>query len=117
MRVYQENGEWFAKVTPVSHERYDGGPIQFSGSLDEVIASFNAVRDAIPEEHRESARCEIDSNSGYEGTHYASVVIHYVRPATDEEIAKAQAEIKSRETTIANRERAELQRLKLKYGN
>lgn len=80
-------------VTVASQERYDEGPFSFGasytdGSLSEVIDSLIAIRDSIPAEYRSAARCEIDSESGYEGSHYASIEVTYERPETDEEVTR-----------------------------
>lgn len=89
-RTYQphqsRSGEWVTVVSLVDQERYDEGPIQWDGSLDDVVASFEAIREMIPEEYRHTSRCEIGSVSGYEGSHYARVQVEYERPATKEEI-------------------------------
>lgn len=89
------------------HERHDDGPFEFGasytdGTLNAVIESLDKIRDSIPREYRAKARCEIDSESGYEGSHYASIEVSYVRPETDEEVV---ARVK------IERERSRIERL------
>lgn len=78
-------------VYVVRQQRYDTGPINFgasyeNGSFLKVLNSFKAALANIPAKYRANACCQIDSEGGYEGSHYASVEITYNRPETDAEV-------------------------------
>lgn len=109
------------EVTVAAQEQYDEGPFNFGathedGSLDAVIASLEAIRESIPEPYRAGARCGIDSESGYEGSHYASIKITYRRPETDEEVVERLQQQDVEKMLAEEKERAELARLKKKLG-
>jgi hypothetical protein len=102
------------RVCVVDQEKFDVGPFNFGaaydrGTLDAVISSLQAIRDSIPEQYRESASCEVGSESGYEGEHCAHIRISYDRPETAEEAIERQAKRAAR----IDEERA---RLKLKLA-
>jgi hypothetical protein len=75
--------------TVVLADSWDRDQVDFGdgqdGSLDRVIASLQRIREEIPEEFRGVARCEIDSQGGYEGEHHATIKVCYSRPETDRE--------------------------------
>jgi hypothetical protein len=48
------------------------------GTLDEVIKSLLAIREMVPAEYRDSARCGIDSVGSYEDSHYATIEVSYI---------------------------------------
>jgi len=75
------------RITVLHQEQYDGGPFPFSydAKLDAVIKCLKYIRSGIPSAYRDSATCEIDSVGGYEGSHYASMTISYLRPMTNTE--------------------------------
>lgn len=78
------------RVHVVSQEKYDEGPFFFGGEFEEgtlkaVINSLEEIRNSIPEEYRDKASCEINSVSGYEGSHYAQIAVFYTRLETPEE--------------------------------
>lgn len=77
-------------ITVFDHERHDGEwpPEDARACLD----WFSAKVESIPAEFRETARIEFDSQSGYEGCHYAKITITYQRPETAEEIAARKGE-------------------------
>lgn len=108
-------------VRVVDQERHDAGPFNFGasyedGTLAAIIKSLTEIRDSIPEEYRDKARCEIDSESGYEGSHYAHIKVSYERPETDGEVVTrlqdeaVAAMLKERE------ERAKLAALQKKFA-
>lgn len=108
-------------VSVVNQEQYDGGTFDFGnsyedGTLDRVLASLNSIRDQIPEEFRSTARCEIESRSGYEGSHYASIAVSYTRPATTEEVAQWHHSRAVQASHREAQERATLAALQAKYG-
>lgn len=108
-------------ITVVSQERHDDGPFCFGagyedGTLAAVIDSLTKIRDSIPKRYRAKARCEIDSESGYEGSHYASINVSYDRPETDAEVIE-RLTIESERARIEQRkDRANLAALKAKLG-
>lgn len=75
------------RVTVCDQEKYDEGPFHFEGTLADVIASLERIKQEIPAEYQEIATCEIDSNSGWEDSHYAHIEVTYERPETDQEVA------------------------------
>lgn len=108
-------------VHVVDQQRHDSGPFQFGasyadGSLGKVIASLQKIRDGIPKQYRAKARCEIDSKSGYEDSHYAHVEISYERPETDAEVIHRVQIERERSRIAENKERAQLVALKSKFA-
>jgi hypothetical protein len=104
-------------VHVVNQECYDGGPINFGasytdGTLLKVIASFQKVLTSIPKEYRKKARCQIDSESGYEGSHYASVRIEYTRPENDDEVVERVKIERERERLAKRAKQAQFEQLK-----
>ena len=55
------------------------GHLVFAGPIDAVITSLARIRDAIPEEYRAAARCEITTEAGPDGE-YPLVRVSYYRP-------------------------------------
>jgi hypothetical protein len=108
-------------VHVAAQQRHDSGPFNFGasyedGTLQNVIDSLLAMKAGIPKAHRAKARCEIDSEGGYEGSHYASIKVSYVRPETDEEVI-ARVQIESERSRLAMlRDKAELSRLSQKLA-
>lgn len=104
------------RVCVVDHEQYNKGEFCFDGTLDEVAASLTAIRESIPAEFRDAATCCVDSNGGYEGSHYAHIEVSYWRPETDsgvtERLQRDQTALYLRE----REERAKLAALKAKYA-
>lgn len=106
----------------VAHqEKHDGGPFCFgtsyqNGTLQKVIKSLLKIQASIPKEYRAKARCEIDSESGYEGSHYASIEVSYERPETDAEVIRRVQTDAERTRLTMRREKAELENLKRKYA-
>lgn len=97
-------------------EQHDGDGFPYEGSLDDLISTLASIRESIPKEFRKNATCEIGSESGYEGSHRASVVIEYWRPMTDDE---REARDKSAEQRLAGqraRDLIEYQRLRERLG-
>lgn len=101
------------KVTVFDKEQYDGEwP---DGRLVDVIAWFQAKLAEVPEEYRAEARCEIDSASGYEGSHYGHIAISYTRAETDEEMTARETRKAANRAACEQRELAALRALQAKY--
>lgn len=112
---------WIRQVTHVLQERYSDGSFNFGaiyedGSLNAVIDSLIAIRESIPEPYRENARCEIDSESGYEGSHHATIEVRYSRPETPAETAEREAEANRLAEQERIKELRTLAALQAKYG-
>lgn len=103
-------------VRVLKQERYDGGDFCFDGNLDDVLASLQAIRASIPEEYRASATCEIGSESGYEGSHYASIEVNYSRPETDDEVRQRLMCAETDAFLRERKERAHLALLQKRYA-
>lgn len=115
------DGKFVVVECVVAHSQFDEGRFNFGdnysdGSLDLVIQSLLDIKNSIPEEYRASARCSIDSEGGYEGSHYATIEVTYVRPATDEEIEVYHRQQALRQAEQEAKERRELERLIVKFG-
>jgi hypothetical protein len=67
-------------------EQYDGN-WPSSNAVDFVSFIVQTI-ESIPEEYRNEARIEIDSNLGYEDSTTTSIEIYYYRPETEEEKEK-----------------------------
>ena len=112
---------WSTKVTIVDQERYDGGPFEFgssyeSGSLNRVIDSLLAIKEQIPAEYRDIARCEISSSGGYEGSHFASIEVNYERPETPDETVDRERQEQATILDAERKQRATYEALKAKFG-
>lgn len=115
-----ESNRGQVKETVIDQGQFDGGPVCFGGlyddgSLDDVIGSFVAIRESIPEHYRETARCEIYSDIFYDSNH-ARVRINYMRPETDEEVVERLQQDDIAKMLKERTERAQLERLKEKYA-
>ncbi len=109
------------RVVVLEQEQHDGGPFNFGesyadGSFDEVLHSLIEIRESIPEEYRDKARCSVDSVGGYEGSHYAIIKVSYDRPETDDEVIvrikgdmAAAAELEAREKRVLAKLQAKYQ--------
>jgi len=95
-------------------EKYDDN-FPDTGSLFAFADWLQAVIASIPEEYRSVAEIEIDSTSGYKGSHYATIEISYRRPETDEEWAAREAAIERRAAEVEASERRQLAALMVKY--
>lgn len=95
-------------------EQYDDGFPDLCRLID-VIGWLNDLLQSIPSEFRGDAKCEIDSRSGWEGSHYATIEISYRRPETDEEMVQRHAKERARIDVRAAEEIAALKALKAKY--
>ncbi len=62
-----------------------GGPFVFSGTLDEMIAGLQAIRDVVPAEYRAAARGTIYNTVDKDDYHYVTFEAFYIRPETAEE--------------------------------
>jgi hypothetical protein len=103
------------RVTVFDQEQYDG-----DWPHDDALAClgwFQSKVDKIPAEYRDSATIEIDSRSGYEGSHYARIRICYWRPETPEETAERNAKIERNLRDREAQERLQLAALSAKYGS
>lgn len=83
----------------------------------ECVAWFAGKLEAIPPEYRATARVGIESVPSYEDSHYVRIVICYVRPETDDEIAEREAEESRRKEAQKAQELRTLAALKAKYGS
>ena len=106
------------RVTVFDGEQYDPGwpTSSFKTPLVDVIAWFQGCLAEVPEQYRETAYCEIDSVSGFEGGHLAQIEIAYSRPETDEELASRIVEEGRRAADLRSKEIAKLRELQEKYG-
>ena len=103
-------------VRVTKQEQYDEGSFVFDGTLDDVIASLQTIRNMIPEEYRASAECEITSKGGYEDSHYASIEVTYGRPETDAEVTDRLRSELLRKEVKERQERETFKMLQKKYG-
>lgn len=100
-------------ITVFDQEQYDGEwP---SENAADFISFFNGKIEEIPAEHRHTAKIEIDSVSGYEGSSYAHIEISYTRLETDEEEQARERQEQARKDSARQRELNELAKLKAKY--
>ena len=118
---WTDRKEWLVEEQIVSQEQYDGGPFDFGasyqeGTLKAVIDSLLSIRDEIPKEFWGTARCGIDSVSGYEGSHHARIEVSYLRPATEEEINAVKERDRRQAENAKAIERAMYEELKRKFG-
>ena len=85
----------------------------------DLIAWLQGILEEIPEECRDRAFIEIDSEGGYEGEHHVEMSLCYQRDETDSEMEKRIASDAQRAETGANQrlahERATFDRLKAKF--
>ena len=86
------------------------GLMEFSEWLQAQIAT-------IPEEFRETAAIEVDSEDGYEGSHYASISIVYWRPMTDDERAELARKEEEGRKQEEHRARAMYDHLRQRFGS
>lgn len=102
------------QVVLVDAEQYDGGfPPE---SAEAFVDWLSDLIESVPEEFRGSTTIELNSSSGYEGSHYAHIKVAYRRPETDEELGRR---VQEYERAVAEKEahdRQEFERLKSKFG-
>lgn len=102
------------RIAVFDEEQYDGEwPPEDAA---ECVAWFAGKLEAVPAEHRATARIEIDSAGGYEGSHYGRIKIYYIRQETDEETASREKEEQRRQQAQKEHELRTLAELKAKYG-
>ena len=82
---------------------------KFCTWLDEQIAK-------IPEQYRDSATIDFDSVSDWGDSHKGRVEIQYIRPQTDEEVAKERERQTAEYAAREAKERQLLAALTAKYG-
>ena len=101
-------------VVHFDKEKFDGEwpPVD----AERTVAWFQEKLESIPAEFRHTAKIEFESASGYEGDHYARIVITYMRPETAQESAERNARDDAMRRMVEASERAELARLQAKYG-
>lgn len=113
--------EWRANPEPQDRrvvlfnaERYDGNwpPEDAAGFL----AWFQSIIEEAPDEYRDAVKIELDSVSGYEDSHYASIEVSYLRKETADEVAERLADYRARQQAEQAKELATLAALKAKYG-
>lgn len=112
---------WSTVVTVIDQDCYDSGDFNFGaayedGSLNAVIESLLAVREKIPAEYRDKARCEIDASGGYSDSYYAHIKITYERPETTNECKRRELEEDQRAAETDRKDRAAYEALKRRYG-
>lgn len=101
------------RVVVFDKEQYDGEwP---PSNATDFILWFQEKLNSIPEEHRPTARVELDSHSGYEDSHFVAIKIDYARMETDEEFAWRKAQTNEREREREMAERRTLAALQAKY--
>ena len=101
-------------VTVFDKEQYDGEwPPE---NAAECLAWFAEKIDGIPEEFRDTAKVEISSASGYEGSSYGHIEISYTRQETDEEEQKRETLLEHKAAAQQGRELAEFKKLQKKFG-
>lgn len=99
-------------VTVFDEEQYaDKWPPE---DAKEFIAWFVGKIDSIPEEHRATAKIEINAVSSY-GDTYGNIGISYNRPETDEEEERRGEQERRIRANQKDRELKELAALKAKY--
>lgn len=118
-----DNGQrrYVMTVTVCDHGQYDGGPFEFGesytdGSLNRVVESLLKIREMVPAEYRDKARCEISAYTSYDSSS-ASIQVQYERPATQEEADAEMAREQAHAKHAADKERAEFERLSKKFSN
>lgn len=109
------------RVSVADQARYDQGPFDFgasyeNGSLNRVIKSLERMREIIPEKYRAKARCGIDSESGYEGSHSPRIEVSYERLETNEEWDARKKDVAERLEYQKAQKREQLERLKIELG-
>ena len=115
----EKDGSYETVVQIVCQSDRGDGEFDFGGykegSLNSVIKSLEDIKEKIPEEYREKARCCIDAYTEYEDA-YPSIEVWYTRPATQEEIAEVEKKAKQKKRFIEAEERRKLKELMAKYG-
>ena len=102
------------RVTVFDKEQYDGEwPPE---DATECVAWFAGKLEAIPPEHRATAKIVIDSAGGYDGSHYGHIEIYYMRQETDEEMASREKAEQRRQQKQKESDLRMLAELKAKYG-
>jgi hypothetical protein len=102
------------EVVLLNAEQYDEGFPKDKNARD-FIKWLEGMIDQAPPEYRDSVYIELDSESGYEGSHYASIKIAYRRPETDAEFAANIADYERVQAEKDRHDKAEFERLKSKY--
>ena len=103
---------------------YNGGEYDNNGWPPEDPAGFMAWFkdriDLIPVEHRQNAKIEVSSESGYYDSHTPHIEITYQRPETDGQFAsrlkREEQEAKLQASNKEQHERQTLAELQAKYG-
>jgi hypothetical protein len=101
-------------IVVLEQERYDGNWPPYN--LLAAIEWFQARLAEIPEEYRHTATLDIDSVSGYGGSHFAKIRIVYERPFTPEDMAEGERHQRLREEAKKAAELMTLRALRAKYG-
>lgn len=105
------------KIVTHKSEQYDAD-FPFDRPLMDVLSWFIKQLNEIPQEYRESARCEVDTTSSEDGlydSYYTAIEISYERPETDEELAARELKELEHRTDVETRERNALRVLKARY--
>ena len=91
--------------------RYDGGNLQ--GVIERMTHHVNS----LPKDQRASARFEVDNkNYDHDDNDYPTFMMTWMRPETDAEEQKREAQEAAWKEQQAVRDRAEFERLKKQFG-
>jgi uncharacterized membrane protein len=108
----------FVKVKVVEQEEFYPGPnfgnYEQQGNLNHVIDSLVTIRNSIPDEYRNTARCII-SSSGYEDSLYVNIEVYYMRPETRSETLTREYKERSEHEAKITKERKKYERLRGKF--
>jgi hypothetical protein len=112
----QQNGKWIVneRVIKKNEDVYLGDENK-DGSIDLVIKSLQEAAKRVPLAFRSKTYCEISSEGDGYGGSSIEIKIGYRRPATEDEIAQAEAYRLERERNRTQMELETLARLKAKY--
>jgi len=107
-------------VVVVDQQEDDSGPFEFGasyrdGSLNEVIDSLLAIRESVPPEYRERARCEISAGLFYDSP-FAQIRVSFERPELPDETAEREANERELARKQEESDRARYEELKRKFG-
>ena len=102
-------------VTLFCKARYEGE--WMPEGLVDAIEWLRHFLEEVPAEFRDSAEIRIDSEGGWEDSHYANIEIYYRRPPTEAEKRKRLSDERDRKAALERDERETLAALKAKYGS
>jgi hypothetical protein len=91
-------------------------PFDRPTALAEITGWFAEMLESVPQEHRDTAICEFDTESDYD-CHYPTIKIFYDREETPEEAREREDAADARARADIAHARATIARLKAKYGD